>query len=403
MAILAECPRCHKVQSRKNRKCKCGMSLERRKLKYHIVGRVDGKLKWWALTSLKVDPYSLDDAKDVEAKLRTAKREGRLDIFQPKKQSSITYEELTKWYLKLEKVKDLASFKTIEGYLKKFNEVFGTKHVSETKPMDLENHQEKRKKEGLKPKTIDDEINYVKTMVNRAFNNDLVTGDAVKAFRLVKALLSGKKKGSNARTRVLTRQELDAIAGAVKEQHTADILHVGDWTGMRAGEIMKLRWPMVNLKERIITLPEYVTKEGKEKRVPIGKVVHEILTRKDNRIRSADDDDHVFTYWDKPIGRHFSTGLKTASEGAGIAWGREIEGGWIFHDLRHTFVTDCRKAGVRRSVSMAIVGHAARDMHDRYDTVDNKDLLDTIGKLEDYRENVRENVSFQEPEKNEAL
>jgi hypothetical protein len=41
---------------------------------------------------------------------------------------------------------------------------------------------------------------------------------------------------------------------------------------------------------------------------------------------------------------------------------------------------------------MSIVGHSERDMHDRYDTVDDEDKLKTIRKLEAYRANVRQTV-----------
>jgi len=41
---------------------------------------------------------------------------------------------------------------------------------------------------------------------------------------------------------------------------------------------------------------------------------------------------------------------------------------------------------------MSIVGHAERDMHDRYDTVDDEDKLEAIRQLEAYRQNVRQTV-----------
>ena len=113
---------------------------------------------------------------------------------------------MTKWYLDLEKVKVLVSFKTIKIYLNKFNREFGRKIVGNIKLMDLENLQIKRTKQGLRPKTVDDEINYVKTMIIKAFNNDLVGGDVLKAFQRVNPTL---KKNSNARDRVLTKEEYE--------------------------------------------------------------------------------------------------------------------------------------------------------------------------------------------------
>jgi len=397
MSILAECPVCHKKHSIRNKKCACGANLDKEKkngkVKYHIVYRDKGKQKWRGVGAFKdLDGYSLDDARAADARLVVAKRQNEIEIFDPKPEAKMTFNDLANWYLNLERVKGLASYPTITIYMKKFNQVFGNIQINTIKTVDLENHQEKRKREGLKPKTIDDEINYVQTMIVKAFDNDMIDGQALKAFRRVKRLLSGKKRGTNTRSRTLTFQEIEAIAEACKEKHTVDKLLFGYWTGMRAGEIMKLRWRMIDLPNRMITLPGEVTKEGKEKKIPIGKLPHEILRRDNQHIREAGPDDYAFTYWGKPITRQFTTGFKTASKKAGVPWGREVENGWIFHDLRRTFKTDMRKAGVHKSVIDAIVGHSGNDMDSRYNIIDDNDRLEAVRQLEAYRESVRQNV-----------
>jgi integrase len=60
------------------------------------------------------------------------------------------------------------------------------------------------------------------------------------------------KKGTNAITRLLTCKELRKIKKCVKSQYAKDLLDFEDWTGMRAGEIIKLRWGMVDLAIYII-------------------------------------------------------------------------------------------------------------------------------------------------------
>lgn len=100
----------------------------------------------------------------------------------------------------------------------------------------------------------------------------------------------------------------------------------------------------------------------------------------------------VFTYYGKPITRHFSQGLKSACKKAKITWGRDVKGGFVFHDLRHTFITDMRRAGVDRTVTMAITGHAITDMNQRYDVVEDSDKAGAIRKLEAYRASVDQTV-----------
>jgi integrase len=98
----------------------------------------------------------------------------------------------------------------------------------------------------------------------------------------------------------------------------------------------------------------------------------------------------VFLYQGKPITLNFSQGLQSACKKAGIQWGRDVKGGFICHDLRHCFITDCRRAGVDRTVTMSITGHAVRDMNERYDVVSDQDKADAVVKLTAYRANLRQ-------------
>ncbi len=51
-----------------------------------------------------------------------------------------------------------------------------------------------------------------------------------------------------------------------------------------------------------------------------------------------------------------------------------------------------RKAGVPESVIMKITGHSTREMFDRYNTVDKKDGIDAVEKMELFLESVDQNV-----------
>lgn len=111
--------------------------------------------------------------------------------------------------------------------------------------------------------------------------------------------------------------------------------------------------------------------------------VFKILTPEDRRFR-ADEENHVFLYYGKTIDR-FTTTLKTACDNAGILWGKKEKGGFVFHDLRHTFVTDMRRAGVARTMTMTTTGHAITDMNARYYTIEDFEKLEAIRKLEKFR------------------
>ena len=84
--------------------------------------------------------------------------------------------------------------------------------------------------------------------------------------------------------------------------------------------------------------------------------------------------------------------MRKACKEAGGVYGRFKKGGFIFHDLRHTFNTNMRKAGVAESVIMAITGHSTRAMFDRYNVVDLDDAQQAVGKLVTFLANVDQSV-----------
>ena len=102
-----------------------------------------------------------------------------------------------------------------------------------------------------------------------------------------------------------------------------------------------------------------------------------------NRIQTSGKDNHVFLYRGKPVA-DIRKGLKDACDKAGIKYGRFIKGGFIFHDLRHTFNTNMRKAGVSESVVMKTTGYSTREMFDRYNTVDEEDTRKAVKQLEGF-------------------
>jgi len=95
----------------------------------------------------------------------------------------------------------------------------------------------------------------------------------------------------------------------------------------------------------------------------------------------------MFQYVGKPL-KSIDTGLKRACKEAGILNGRKVEGGFTFHDLRHTFNTNMRKAGVDKSIIMKIAGHSSEEMFNRYNTVDAEDARQAVDQLQAYFANV---------------
>ena len=386
MAILAECPFCHKKQSVKNKLCKCGADLEKlkrsKKVKYWISYRLPGgKQRREPVNGEGVNPYSIESAREMHSKRVVQKKEKR--IFDIKPDTNMTFNELAEWYLDLEKVKALSSYWRVKLSLEKFNSEFGDVIVSQIKPVDLENYQARRMVEGKADATIDQEVGSAKTMIFKAFDNNMVSGDTLKTFKVVKKLLKGS---ANARDKVLSPGEFENLYDHAP-RHIKGILATGYHTGMRKGEIVGLTWNKVDLKDRVIRLEPEDTKDNEPRTIPICDELLEIL----KGIPQSIHDKHVFLYKDKPV-EDFRNALKKACEGAEISYGRFVKDGFTFHDLRHTFNTNMRKAGVPESVVMEITGHSTRQMFDRYNTVDLDDTRAAIGQLQDHLANVDQTV-----------
>jgi hypothetical protein len=110
MAILAECPICHRKQSNKNKFCKCGEDLDRAKRSK----RVRYWIHYQANKEQFREPvgYSIEEARDAEGKRRGERREGF--VFKRFRERKMTFQQLTDWYLDLEKVKALAYYKILK-------------------------------------------------------------------------------------------------------------------------------------------------------------------------------------------------------------------------------------------------------------------------------------------------
>ena len=391
MAILAECPVCRKKQAVRNRLCSgksgCGEDLVKakrsKKVRYWIQYRIPGGKQRKEFVG-----YSVEDARAADGKRKAQKKENR--IFEMLPEAKMTFSQLSEWYLNLKSVKKLSSYDRVQGCIARFNEIFGNWIVGSIKPVNLEDYQDKREAKGLAPATIDMELNIVKTMVTKAFDNDMIDGRTLKAFRKVKNRL---KKGANARDRELTIEEYLKLTkgkytakwklrGKTKQKvkdvsppHLKPILVVAFHTGMRRGELLGLKWSHIDREKGLIRLPADTTKEKKGKTIPINHHVEKVLST----LPRALHHDYVFTYKGQPIG-NLKRSFKSACVNAGILHGQKIDGGLRFHDIRTTFKTNLLRAGVDKALRDTIVGHSLQGMDAYYLKPSDEDLKEAMDK-----------------------
>ena len=372
MSILAECPICRQKQSAKNRICRCGEDLVKakrsKKVKYWISYRLPGGKQ-----RRESIGYSVEEARDAEGKRRSQKRENR--IFDMLPEAKLTFRELSVWYLNLKSVKRLASYDRVETVFRNFNKIFGDTVAVDINMENLENYQENRRSQGAAPSTIDMEISVVKTMITKALDNDKVSDRTMKPFRKIGRML---KKGDNARKRKLSVKE---YLGLIEKSpfHLEQVIIIGYNTGMRLGEIRKLKWSHIDLKEMFIRLPKEITKERKAKNIPINHHVKTVL----DKLPRALKHDFVFTFKGNPI-KH-KNGLKksliTACRKAGITYGRDVPGGFIFQDIRRTVKTNMLDARIPKEIRDTILGHSLKGMDVHYLVPSEKSLKASMNRF----------------------
>jgi integrase len=379
MAILQECPICHRKQSLKNKLCnKCKNDLDKakrsKKVKYWINYRLpDGRQARELVGAFEgLKSYSITDARDAYSKKKVLKKEKKL--FNILERSKLKFQEITDWYIENSNVKKLSSYARLKIGLNRFNEVFGNSLISDLKYTDLQGYQNKRTEQGIKPVTIDYEISVTKTMLTTAYYDEMIDGSVLLSFNRLKRKLI---KGSNARKRTLSFDEYTRLINAAPA-HLKAVLEIAFHTGMRRGEIRQLKRSYIDNKAGFIRLPKEITKEKKNKDILIKHHVKRVLDSILRVLRQK----FVITYKNSPIkqagGLHRS--FKTACKNAKIPCGRKTEKGITFHDIRRTVKTNMLKAGVEKEYRDTILGHSLKGMDKHYIVIDDKSLTDAMDK-----------------------
>jgi integrase len=135
----------------------------------------------------------------------------------------------------------------------------------------------------------------------------------------------------NNTTRTLTPAELSRVWRAAETlgDNTADVVRLLILTGCRRSEIGNLRWPEVDLDQRLLRIPGSRMKAGREHVVPLSDAAVAILANQSPHIGG----DYVFG----TDGRRGYLGWR-----AGVPKLKRLAGldrPWVIHDLRRTVAT----------------------------------------------------------------
>ncbi len=202
----------------------------------------------------------------------------------------------------------------------------------------------------VKPATVNRGLACLKHMITKAVDWDMISEDVAKRIRRVK--LSPE---NNRRLRYLSLDEGRRLVEAA-EMHLKPILIMALNTGMRRGEILKLKWENVDLKHGFILLEEKMVKTSRRREIPINDTLREVLQKQIRRL------DVPYVFFDPETGKPYQDvkrSFATACRRVGI---RDFH----FHDLRHTFASQLVMNGVDITAVSKLLGHTTLTMTLRY-------------------------------------
>lgn len=213
----------------------------------------------------------------------------------------------------------------------------------------------------VSPGTVDLALAYAKAALNHAVRTGLIPSNP---WRDVPSIAA-----PNARSHVFTEESLRKVLS-----HLPDFLHspvvLAYETGMRIGEVMRLEWSRVDLQREVIHLGALDTKGRRARTIPLSPRALELLRH--TAIRGP----LVFPSPRKP-GRPIRNPYAAWTRARNAAG---LPGAWI-HDLRRTWVTRARRAGVPETVVMKLSGHATNSVFRRYSIVEESDLFSAVRQL----------------------
>jgi len=286
--------------------------------------------------------------------------------------------------LKTEGVRSLAP---VKSYLKVLREYFGKQKIGEITTTHLRAYQKWRLKIGsrraeviasgefkaVKLTTINRELQTMRMMMNHALAQGWITRDV---FHGSKVIVAAAEKD---RTRVMTEDEERRLLAACElgdRKVTYTRKHYGEErevtqtvnsdnprlkagillavdSGMRRGEILKLRWSDIDFEESKINIVGSHTKTERERDAPLSFRAKLALM---NIRELYPEEERPFPLTD------IKTGWRTALDLADIK-------GLQFRDLRTTAITRWQKMGLPQAFAGKIAGHANQKTTQKYYTV----------------------------------
>jgi integrase len=244
------------------------------------------------------------------------------------------------------------------------------------------------RRRGASNSTLNSSIGLLRQMFNRAVEDERMSILDVPKIKLF--------THDAARKGFLEPRDFPKLLAAMPED-LRPVVTLGFDTGMRLGEVQRLKWGSVDLLAGEVNLSAEETKTNKARTIPLGGLLATF-----RRLRAAHPKDVYVFGGAKALG-NFRKRWNAACVAAGfgrfvcVACEKPITEhdckskkrryeGLTFHDLKRSAVRNLVRAGVPQSVAMEISGHRTRAVFERYNIASTNDLHDAAKRRDDYVE-----------------
>lgn len=222
--------------------------------------------------------------------------------------------------------------------------------------LDLENMKDELIKEGFAPATVKHCLVLVRQMINKAIAWDLYAGEnPIKKVTMPKV--------HNRRERFLTVEESSILLNEVQKvsPQLHDICLLSLHTGMRAGEILNLKWIHIDIENGLIHVAD--SRSGRARKAYMTETVKALFRRRG----PGKPEEFVFTKLDGERMNDISNPFTKVVKGMGFNEGIEDPRQRVcFHTLRHTFASWLALQGTPILTIKELLGHQTLAMTERY-------------------------------------
>ncbi len=174
--------------------------------------------------------------------------------------------------------------------------------------------------------------------------------------------------------------EVQMIIGNTSESFLKDLFLTAFYTGMRAGELVNMKWSWIDLNQNIIMVKcsdTFTTKSKQERIIPICSILRNNLSKKIPKIINISNDDYVFTRINgiRLNEDYISKKFKKVVRAVGL------DDKIHFHSLRHSFASLLVQRGVSLYVVKELLGHEDLSTTQIYSHLQQQNLMNAVNLL----------------------